>query len=137
VARIALGLQDELLLGNLDSRRDWGYAVEYVDAMWRMLQADVAQDYVIGTGVEHSVQDLVDAAFAVVKLDPADFVRIDPALVRPAEVDSLRADASRARRELGWEPETPFEELVRIMVESDLEEQERLSGRRRGGRGTR
>jgi GDPmannose 4,6-dehydratase len=137
VARIALGLQDELALGNLDSRRDWGYALEYVDAMWRMLQAEEARDYVVGTGVEHSVQDLVNAAFSVVKLDPADFVRVDPALVRPAEVDTLLADAGRARRELGWQPQTPFEELVRIMVESDLEEQERLSGRRRGGPGTR
>lgn len=137
VARIALGLQDELLLGNLDSRRDWGYALEYVDAMWRMLQNDEPRDYVIGTGEQHSVQDLVEAAFAVVKLDPTDFVRIDPALVRPAEVDTLLADASRARRELDWQPLTPFQELVRIMVESDLENQERLSGRRRGGPGTR
>jgi GDPmannose 4,6-dehydratase len=137
VARIALGLQDELQLGNLDAKRDWGYALEYVDAMWRMLQGDEARDYVVGTGQHHSVRDLVEAAFAHVKLDPDDFVRVDPDLVRPAEVETLLADASRVKRDLGWAPKTPFEELVRIMVEADMEAQERSSGRRRGDPGTR
>jgi GDPmannose 4,6-dehydratase len=137
VARIALGLQDDLHLGNLDAKRDWGYALEYVDAMWRMLQGDEARDYVVGTGQHHSVRDLVEAAFAHVKLDPDDFVRVDPDLVRPAEVETLLADASRVKRDLGWAPKTPFEELVRIMVEADMEAQERSSGRRRGDPGTR
>jgi GDPmannose 4,6-dehydratase len=136
-ARIALGLQDDLHLGNLDAKRDWGYALEYVDAMWRMLQGDEARDYVVGTGQHHSVRDLVEAAFAHVKLDPDDFVRVDPDLVRPAEVETLLADASRVKRDLGWAPKTPFEELVRIMVEADMEAQERSSGRRRGDPGTR
>ena len=137
VARIALGLQDDLHLGNLDAKRDWGYALEYVDAMWRMLQGDEARDYVVGTGQHHSVRDLVEAAFAHVKLDPDDFVRVDPDLVRPAEVETLLADASRVRRDLGWAPQTPFKELVRLMVEADVEAQERSSCRRRGGPGTR
>jgi len=137
VARIALGLADELALGNLEAKRDWGYALEYVDAIWRMLQRDEPRDYVVGTGEQHSVKDFVDVAFAHVKLDPDDFVRIDPALVRPAEVDTLLADASRARRDLGWVPQTPFRELVRIMLDADLAAQERASGRRRGGPGTR
>jgi len=137
VARIALGLQDDLHLGNLDAKRDWGYALEYVDAMWRMLQGDEARDYVVGTGQHHSVRDLVEAAFAHVKLDPDDFVRVDPDLVRPAEVETLLADASRVKRDLGWAPQTPFEDLVRIMVEADMEAQERSSGRRRGDPGTR
>jgi GDPmannose 4,6-dehydratase len=137
VARIALGLADELRLGNLDARRDWGYALEYVDAMWRMLQRDQPRDYVVGTGVQHSVHDFVRIAFDHVKLDPDDFLRVDPELVRPAEVETLLADPTRARRELGWEATTPFEELVRIMVEADVAAQERASGRRRGGPGTR
>jgi len=137
VARIKLGLQDELLLGNLDARRDWGYAVEYVDAMWRMLQRDEPTDYVIGTGVQHSVRNFVEAAFSHIGLDPKDFVRLDKARLRPAEVDTLLADPTKARRELGWSAQTQFEELVRIMVEADLEAQERLSGRRRGDPGSR
>jgi GDPmannose 4,6-dehydratase len=137
VARIKLGLQDELRLGNLDAHRDWGYAPEYVDAMWRMLQQPTASDYVIGTGQHHSVREFVDAAFLHVGLDPKDFVRLDPAFLRPAEVDTLLADPGRAKRELGWEARTPFEDLVRLMVEADLEAQERTSGRRRGGEGTR
>ncbi len=136
-ARIALGLQDDLALGNLEARRDWGYAPEYVDAMWRMLQQDEPRDYVIGTGETHSVGEFAEIAFASLKLDHKDFVRVDPALVRPAEVDLLLADASRARRELEWQPQTPFAELVAIMVQADLEAQERASGRRRGGPGTR
>jgi GDPmannose 4,6-dehydratase len=131
VARIKLGLDDELMLGNTDAKRDWGYAPEYVDAMWRMLQADAPEDYVIGTGLQHSVKQCVDFAFAHVGLDPDDFVRVDPALIRPAEVDTLLADPSKARESLGWTAKTSFEELVQIMVEADLEAQERLSGRRR------
>jgi GDPmannose 4,6-dehydratase len=131
VARIKLGLEDELLLGNTDARRDWGYAPEYVDAMWRMLQADTPEDYVIGTGLQHSVKQCVDFAFRHVDLDPDDFVRVDPDLIRPAEVDTLLADPSKARESLDWAAQTSFEELVQIMVESDLEAQERLSGRRR------
>ena len=137
VARIKLGLQDELRLGNMDARRDWGYAKEYVDAMWRMLQNPKARDFVVGTGQQHSVREFVDIAFAHVGLDPADFVRVDPALVRPAEVDTLLANPARAREELGWEPKTSFEELVRLMVDADLDAQEAQSGRRRGGQGTR
>ena len=132
VARIALGLDDELRLGNLEAKRDWGYAVEYVDAMWRMLQQAEPRDYVIGTGEHHSVREFVEIAFRHVKLDPDEFVRVDPSLVRPAEVDTLLAEPARARRDLGWQPQTPFEELVRLMVEADLESQERTSGRRRG-----
>jgi GDPmannose 4,6-dehydratase len=137
VARIKLGLQDELLLGNLDAKRDWGYAPEYVLAMWMMLQREAPSDYVVGTGEHHSPQEFVDVAFAHAGLDPADFVRSDPRFLRPAEVDTLLADPTKVREELGWRARTPFEELVRIMVEGDLEAQERVSGRRRGGSGTR
>jgi GDPmannose 4,6-dehydratase len=137
VARLKLGLQDELLLGNLDARRDWGYAPEYVRAMWLMLQKSEPADYVIGTGTHHTPRDFVDLAFAHAGLDPADFVRSDKSLLRPAEVDTLLADAGKARRELGWEARTPFAELVQIMVEADLAAQEQASGRRRGGPGTR
>jgi len=131
-ARIKLSLQDDLQLGNLDAKRDWGYAKEYVEAMWHMLQADTPADYVVGTGVQHSVKQCVDFAFAHVDLDPDDFVRVDSTLVRPAEVDTLLADPTKAREELGWFARTSFEELIQIMVESDLELQERASGRRRG-----
>ena len=137
VARLKLGLDEGLRLGNLDARRDWGYAPEYVEAMWRMLQAPAPGDYVVGTGKHHSVGEFVRVAFEHVGLDPDDFVRADPALMRPAEVDALLADPGKVRRELGWEARTPFEDLVRIMVEADLEAQERASGRRRGGAGTR
>jgi GDPmannose 4,6-dehydratase len=119
-AAIKLGRQEELHLGNLDARRDWGYAADYVEAMWTMLQRDTPGDYVIGTGIEHSVRDLVDLAFDCVGLDPESYIRVDPELRRPAEVDSLRADYSKARNELGWEPRTSFEELVRLMVKADL-----------------
>jgi GDPmannose 4,6-dehydratase len=131
-ARIKLGLDDELLLGNQDAKRDWGFAAEYVDAIWRMLQQPEPSDYVIGTGVHHSVKQCVEYAFSHVGLDPNDFVRTDPALIRPAEVDTLLADPTRAREGLGWQARTGFEELMALMVESDLERQERLSGRRRG-----
>ena len=137
VARLKLGLQDELRLGNLEAKRDWGYAPEYVEAMWRMLQRDQPSDYVIGTGEHHSCAEFVEIAFRHVGLDPADFVRVDPGLLRPAEVDTLLADPTRAREELGWTARTRFEELVRIMVEADLEAQERTSGRRRDGPGSR
>jgi GDPmannose 4,6-dehydratase len=137
VARIKLGLADEIRLGNLDARRDWGFAPDYVEAMWLMLQAPEAADYVVGTGKHHAVRDLVRIAFGHVGLDPADFVRNDPALTRPAEVDTLLADPTKARERLSWVPRTPFEEIVRTMVESDLQAQERRSGRRRGGPGTR
>jgi GDPmannose 4,6-dehydratase len=137
VARIKLGLQDELAMGNLDAKRDWGYAPEYVDAMWRMLRQPEADDYVIGTGHHHSVKDFLHLAFGAVNLDPEDFVRVDPKLVRPAEVDTLLADASKAERELGWTPSSSFEDLVRVMVDADLAAQVKLSGRRLGGPGTR
>jgi GDPmannose 4,6-dehydratase len=132
VARIKLGLADRLPLGNLDARRDWGYAREYVDAIWRMLQGPEPRDYVIGTGVQHSVRSAVEIAFRHVGLDPADFVRVDPGLIRPAEVDTLLADPTKAREELGWSATTSFAELVRLMVDADLETQERVSGARRG-----
>jgi GDPmannose 4,6-dehydratase len=137
VAKIKLGLADELALGNLDAHRDWGFAPEYVNAMWRMLQHGEPADFVIGTGEQHTPKEFVDVAFAHVGLAPADFVRTDRALLRPAEVDTLLADPSKARRELGWRAETPFRELVRIMVEADLAAQEAASGRRRGGPGAR
>jgi GDPmannose 4,6-dehydratase len=131
-ARIKLGLEDELRLGNLEARRDWGYAKEYVDAMWRMLQQNGPSDYVVGTGLHHSVQDCVEIAFRQVGLEWRDFVRTDPALIRPAEVDTLLADPTKAREVLGWSARTSFEQLIQLMVESDLENQERMSGRRRG-----
>ena len=137
VARIKLGLADTLPIGNQDAHRDWGYAREYVDVMWRMLQTEKPVDYVIGTGTAHSVREFIEEAFAHVGLDPADFVRQDPTRLRPAEVDTLLADPSKAKRELGWEARTPFVELVHIMVEADIEAQERISGRRVGGPGAR
>ena len=137
VARIKLGLDDELGLGNLDARRDWGYAPEYVRAMWGMLQQPEPGDFVVGTGTHHTPREFVDVAFAHVGLDPADFVRVDKALLRPAEVDTLLADPRKARHELGWQARTSFAELVRIMLEADLAAQEAASGRRRGGPGTR
>ena len=121
VARIKLGLADELVLGNLDVRRDWGYAKEYVEAMWLMLQRDQPDDFVIGTGVSHSVGDFVDAAFACIGLKREDHVRIDPDLARPADIEEVVADPSKARRELGWEAKVAFEELVELMVRADLE----------------
>ncbi|MCH2187762.1 GDP-mannose 4,6-dehydratase, partial [Myxococcota bacterium] len=136
-ARIKLGLDDELKLGNVEAKRDWGYAKEYVEVMWRMLQADSPSDYVIGTGKQHSVRDCYELAFAHVDLDPAEFVTFDKSLERPAEVETLLADPSKAERELGWRPETSFPELVALMVESDLEIQQKLSGVRLGSEGTR
>ncbi|WP_299024820.1 GDP-mannose 4,6-dehydratase [uncultured Thermanaerothrix sp.] len=121
VAAIMAGKQRYLYLGNLDAKRDWGYAPEYVEAMWLMLQQDQPDDYVIGTGEAHSVREFLDEAFGYVGLDWHDYVRIDPRYFRPTEVDYLLADASKARRELGWEPKVRFRELVRIMVDADLE----------------
>ena len=120
-ARIKLGLAEELRLGNLEARRDWGYAGDYVRAMWMMLQADEPRDYVIGTGVTHSVRDLVATAFGYLDLDWEEYVVQDERFMRPAEVESLVADPSRARAELGWEPTVDFEALVRMMVDADLE----------------
>ena len=119
-AAIKLGLAKELALGNTDARRDWGYAPDFVDAMWRMLQSDEPDDYVVGTGVDNSVQDLIDIAFAYLDLDPAEFVRQDPRFMRPAEVDLLIADPAKAREKLGWEPSVDFEQLVKLMVDADL-----------------
>jgi len=121
VARIKLGLADELRLGNREAKRDWGFAGDYVDAMWRMLQQESADDYVIATGVEHSVQDFVELAFGHAGLDWERHVVEDPRFMRPAEVDHLVGDASKARAELGWEPTTSFAELVELMVDADLE----------------
>jgi GDPmannose 4,6-dehydratase len=120
VARIKLGLADSLGLGNLDARRDWGFAGDYVQAMWLMLQQDQADDYVIATGVSHSVQQLVETAFGYAGLDWKKYVRVDPAFIRPAEVDHLIGDASKARRVLGWEPKVGFEQLVAMMVDADV-----------------
>jgi len=123
VARIKLGRAKEVKLGNLDSRRDWGFAGDYVDAMWRMLQKDEPDDYVIGTGHTCSVRDLCDTAFKCVGLDYRDHVTQDPKFFRPAEVDLLVADPSKARDQLGWVPKVSFRQLVEMMVEADLERQ--------------
>ncbi len=120
-AAIKLGLQTELALGNLDAERDWGYAKDYVEAMWLMLQQDEPDDFVIATNETHSVRELVDIAFEQVGLDPSDYVRIDPKYMRPAEVEHLIGNPAKAKEKLGWEPRTSFEELVALMVESDLE----------------
>ena len=120
-ARIKLGLADELRLGNLESRRDWGFTGDYVKAMWLMLQQDAPDDYVICTGVTHSVREFCQAAFNHVELDYRDYVVQDPRFYRPAEIDLLVGDPRRAREKLGWEPEVSFEELVQMMVENDLE----------------
>jgi GDPmannose 4,6-dehydratase len=131
VARIALGLDRELRLGTLDSERDWGFAGDYVRAMWLMLQTEEPADYVIATGISHSVRDLCQIAFSHAGLDYREHVTEDPSLHRPAEVDHLRGDASKARRELGWEPTVTFPKLVEMMVDADLE---RLKGRPEAGR---
>lgn len=120
-AAIKLGLQDELTLGNIDARRDWGFAGDYVEAMWLMLNQDQPRDYVVGTGKARSVRDFADAAFAHLDLDAAEYIRIDPALRRPADVEEVVADPSKAKVELGWEASTGFAELVGMMVEADLD----------------
>ena len=121
VARIKLGLADELVLGNLNAERDWGFAGDYVEAMWRMLQQDEPDDYVVATGEPHSVQNFVGVAFAHAGLEPERHVKTDPAFLRPAEVDHLVGDASKAKRELGWEPRHSFTDLVEMMVDADVE----------------
>jgi GDPmannose 4,6-dehydratase len=129
VARIKLGLQDEVVLGNLDSKRDWGYAGDYVKGMWSMLQQDQPDDYVLATGETHSIEDLVQRAFAEVGIDNwADYVRQDPKFLRPAEVDLLIGDSSKARRVLGWEPEVDFDALVKMMVAHDLQREATKAG---------
>ena len=120
-ARIKLGLAKDLRLGNIDARRDWGWAGDYVDAMWRMLQQPEPEDYVIGTGLTHSVRDLIEIAFAHVGLDWQTYVKQDPKFIRPAEVDVLLADPSKAKAKLGWEPQVGFEEMILRMVDADLE----------------
>ena len=122
IAAILAGKEQKLYLGNLDARRDWGYAPEYVEAMWRMLQQPEPGDYVVATGEMHSVREFVAAAFAHVGRDWQDFVEIDPRYFRPTEVDELLGDASHAREVLGWAPRVTFGELVRLMVEADLRE---------------
>lgn len=126
VARIKLGLAGELRLGNLESRRDWGYAGDYVQAMWMMLQQDEPGDYVIATGETHSVRELVEIAFSHAGLDWQKYVVVDPRLYRPAEVDLLQGDYSKARSKLGWEPRVSFPELVRMMVDADLARWEKI-----------
>ncbi|MEF3273613.1 MAG: GDP-mannose 4,6-dehydratase [Chloroflexus sp.] len=121
VARIKLGLDEELRLGNLEARRDWGFAGDYVEAMWLMLQQDQPDDYVIATGETHSVREFCELAFSYVGLDYRDYVVIDQRFMRPAEVDLLIGDATKARQKLGWRPRTSFPELVRMMVEADLQ----------------
>ncbi len=121
VARIKLGLQKELFLGNLDAKRDWGFAGDYVRAMWLMLQQPKPDDYVVATGRNHSVREFCQSAFSHAGLDYQQYVKTDPKLVRPAEVDILLGDPAKAKKELGWEPKVSFEEMVRMMVDSDLE----------------
>jgi GDPmannose 4,6-dehydratase len=127
VARIKLGLANELRLGNLDAHRDWGFAGDYVRAMWQMLQQDVADDYVIATGQSHSVRDLVETAFGHVGLDWEQYVAQDPAFLRPAEVDHLIGDASKAKATFGWVPSVDFARLVGMMVDADLDRLRRLT----------
>lgn len=121
IAYILAGKQEYLYLGNLKAKRDWGYAPEYVEAMWLMLQQEKPDDYVLGTGETHSVEDFVDDAFSYAGLDKEKHVRIDPKYLRPTEVDLLIADTSKAKNELGWEPKVTFKDLVRIMVDADME----------------
>jgi len=129
VARIALGLDTTLALGNLDAERDWGHARDYVEAMWLMLQQDRSDDYVIATGIAHSVRDLVEVAFDRVGLDWQKYVVTDPAFIRPAEVEHLLGDSTKARKELGWIPKVDFQGLVHMMVDADLE---RVAREKRG-----
>jgi GDPmannose 4,6-dehydratase len=121
IGAILRGEQDELLLGNLEAKRDWGYARDYMEGAWRMLQADEPDDYILATGETHSVREFVDEAFGYAELDWEKYVRIDERYFRPAEVDALLGDASKAREKLGWEPRVRFPELVRMMVDHDRE----------------
>ena len=129
-ARIKLGTANELRMGNLDAKRDWGYAGDYVEAMWLMLQQNEPDDYVIATGETHSVRELIELTFGYLDLDWEKYVRIDTRFVRPAEVDLLVGDASKAHRKLGWKPKVALKELVKMMVESDLQLEKELSGRK-------
>ena len=131
-ARIKLGRQDRLKLGNLDAMRDWGFAGDYVEAMWLMLQQDQPDDYVIATGEKHTVRELVEIAFARAGLDPAKHVETDPELLRPAEVNHLCGDFAKARAKLGWRPRVDFRELIEMMVDADLERVRAEGGRRSG-----
>jgi GDPmannose 4,6-dehydratase len=129
VARISLGLQDKLALGNMDTHRDWGFAGDYVEAMWQILQQDTPEDYVIATGTSHSIREFVDAAFAYVGIDDwSRYVEVDPRMFRPAEIEYLLGDATKARHKLGWTPKITFEELVHMMVEADLQEHRQTVG---------
>jgi GDPmannose 4,6-dehydratase len=132
---IKLGLQDKLYLGNLDAKRDWGYAGEFVAAMWLMLQQDEPDDYVIATGEAHSVREFLDEAFGYLDLDWKDYVEIDPRYYRPAEVDLLIGDASKARKKLGWEPKVTFKQLVRMMVDADLADWKKRNNMKSESRG--
>ncbi|MDX6609347.1 MAG: GDPmannose 4,6-dehydratase [Solirubrobacterales bacterium] len=130
VARIKVGLEDKLYMGNLDAERDWGYAPDFVEAMWLMLQAEEPDDYVVATGEKHSVREAIEVAFARAGLDPDQHVEIDPRYFRPAEVDSLLGDAGKAREKLGWEPKVRFQELIELMVDADIAAlDEQLSGK--------
>lgn len=129
VARIEAGMQDKLYLGNLDAVRDWGYAPEYVEAMWMMLQQEAGDDYVVATGQSNTVREFLDQAFGHVNLDPGRYLEVDPTYYRPSEVDALVGDYSKAKRVLGWEPRTLFPELVRLMVDAD---RQRLDDERSG-----
>ena len=131
VARIKLGLADTLPIGNLDAQRDWGFAGDYVRAMWLMLQQEKPDDYVIATGVSHSVRELLEIAFARVGLDWQKYTKVDPALLRPAEVDHLLGDAAKARTILGWKPQVDFKQLVEMMVDADLQRLSAASSRTR------
>lgn len=134
VARIKLGLQEKLYLGNLNAKRDWGYAPEYTEAMWRILEQDRPEDYVIATGETHTVQEFVEEAFGLLDLDWKKHVEIDPRYYRPTEVDSLAGDARKAKKQLGWEPKVRFKDLIKIMVEADLKaERLKLEGTSQGG----
>ena len=127
-ARIKLGLAQELRLGNLKSARDWGFTGDYVDAMWKMLQQEKPEDFIIATGETHTVEELVEAAFSHLGLEWRDYVKVDPALFRPAEVDLLVGDSSKARRILGWKPKVDFESLIKMMVDADLAFLEKKKG---------
>jgi GDPmannose 4,6-dehydratase len=133
-ARIKLGVQQDLFLGNLDAKRDWGFAGDYVEAMWMMLQVKTPEDYVIATGETHTVKEMLELSFDRLQLDWKNHVKIDEQYYRPTEVDLLIGDASKAKKELGWEPKVRFHELIAMMVDADLAaEKEKLDGTRKRG----
>ena len=133
-ARIKLGVQQDLFLGNLDAKRDWGFAGDYIEAMWMMLQAKTPDDYVIATGETHTVKEMLELAFDRLQLDWKQHVKIDQKYYRPTEVDLLIGDASKAKKELGWQPKMRFQELIAMMVDADLAaEKEKLDGTRKRG----